>query len=145
MDTAPPPATDPTAKAEALEVSLRDAAERRAADRAALHEALTAKYGDDVLDLEHDGHRAYFLTPPRPEWRRFMKFSSNADKRSGALEELDLGCVVHVGGGAVPQSREVAREMLNALFDRRPGLAETFGNALCKKAGLDGEAEAKKL
>jgi hypothetical protein len=131
--------------AEALEAEIRAAAEAVASEREALRRALIAKHGDEVHELETQGHRAYFLSPPRPEWRRFMKFSMSPDKRSGALEELTTGCVVHVGGGTAPMEKAVARQMLDKLYDRKPGLAETFGNGLTKLAGLDDAADAKKL
>lgn len=72
--------------------------------------------------------------PSRGDYKRFRDMFLDPAKRSGALETLVYACTLH------PPS-----EAVGAMLEKRPGLAETFGEKLASWAGLGQEAVEKKL
>lgn len=97
-------------------------------------DALKAKHGE-VHSLEHQGVTFIVIAPNRALWRRFRTQLLDDRKRQDALEHLLRDCVVHP-----------AKEEVDRILDRKPGLVETFGKEICELAGGGGgEAEKKAL
>lgn len=94
---------------------------------------LKAKYGAIEM-LSHDEEDVIVRPPPAAEWKRFRAMISDESQRAMALETLCRACIVY------PEGQEVSD-----LFNRLPGLAETFGNELTTMAGLAKGATRKKL
>jgi hypothetical protein len=103
-----------------------------AIDSAAI-EDLKAKHGE-VHQLSHAGVEVIVRTPGRAQWKRFRALTADEKRRPDALETLLRDCLLY------PSLSD-----LDAILDRRPGLAETFGGQLVELAGLSGEAEKKDL
>lgn len=84
------------------------------------------------FEVEHSGEvvRVVAVVPERKEWQMFNRAIADADKRPRALEDLVRACV-----------KFPAPVELDALLQRLPGVAQTFGNTLAKLAGASGEAE----
>ena len=72
--------------------------------------------------------------PSRGDWKRFMQMTADKDRRNAALETLVRGCLVWPDAAAFDE-----------MLEDKPGLCETFGTALTRIAGLQGDAESKKL
>jgi hypothetical protein len=93
-----------------------------------------ANPGAELVLLQAAGEEAVFRTPPYAEWKRFKSLYLDPAQRPMALETLVFGCLVH------PAATDM-REVLN----RRPALAEVFGERLASAAGMGAEAVEKKL
>lgn len=90
--------------------------------------------GVELRIIGADGEAVICKAPTRGEYRRFRSMYLDGAQRAMATETLLIGCVVH------PDRGELGR-----LLERRPGLAETFGEKLIAWAGLGVEAYEKKL
>jgi hypothetical protein len=101
-------------------------------------EKLRAEHGPGKLHLLPDpsdeGEEIIVRPCTRPEWQRFQNGISDAARAGKALEQLIRDCLVHP-----------SRADLDAMFDRRPGLADTWGKALAEISGASRRVEAKKL
>lgn len=112
--------------------------------------ALRGKYPDaDLHSLTHRIEDDTFVAVVRAsgvsgEWRRFKQQSVDAAKRASAAENLFRACTVWTPGAKTIESQDV-KAAVDDLLERKPGLADTFGNKLAAVLGLDQEAEAKKL
>lgn len=95
---------------------------------------LKAEHGDDLHLLEGAGHEIVVRVPSRAEWKRFRAQQADAAKNVDARETLLRGCIVH------PAAADVA-----AIFEKRPGLVDTFGVELQTIAGVTAEATSRKL
>jgi hypothetical protein len=72
--------------------------------------------------------------PSRGDYKRFRAMIVDPNQRANALETLMRSCVVY------PDAQGVA-----VLLERRPGLAEVFGDKLSGWAGAGQEVTEKKL
>jgi len=72
--------------------------------------------------------------PSRGEFLRFQEMATDPKKRSKATEALVRACIVYPPGAE-----------LEAMLDKKPGLALTFGEKLVELAGAGVEVEEKKL
>lgn len=90
--------------------------------------------GAELHMLEHGDEAVIVKVPNRSQWRRFVAESSNKTPgaASAAMENLLAQVTVW------PKSTA-------DLYDRRPGLVETFAGKVSELAGLSSEASAKKL
>lgn len=84
--------------------------------------------------IGEDGDAVICKAPNRGEYKRFRQMVVDPDKRAMALETLLFGCCVH------PSTAE-----LSSLLEKRPGLAEVFGDKLSGWAGAGQEVTEKKL
>lgn len=84
---------------------------------------LSAKAGSDLIEVA-------VVPPSRHAWRRFKACITDERKKPDAFELLVRDCTVHPDPAG-----------LEAMLDRRPALAETFGDALCELAGAGLEVE----
>ena len=110
------------------------AAEESTIDAATLAD-LKAKHGDIVhlkRAVDEEQFEAVFRYPTRVEYRKFKTEAGDEETKVTALETLVIACCVHPDGPA-----------FSAMLDRRPGLIDSFGNGLARKAGL-GEAKVVK-
>lgn len=96
--------------------------------------AKSASPGADLRLLSSGGDEVICKVPPRAEWKRFRSMILDPAQRPAALETLVMGCLVHPGPAE-----------LAAMLERRPALAEVFGEKLAAAAGLGAEATEKKL
>lgn len=80
------------------------------------------------------GETVVCKAPSRAEYKRFRAMIIDPGQRPNALETLLVACVVW------PTRNEV-----HALLDRRPGLAEVFGDKLAGIAGVGEDLVEKKL
>lgn len=94
---------------------------------------LTEKHPNAVV-LTAEGDSVVVLPPSRAIWKRFRTFAADEKRRPDAFEALLRDCLVHPDKAG-----------LEALLERRPGLAENFGGKLLELAGLAAEVEAKAL
>ena len=83
---------------------------------------------------DNTGAEVVVKTPNDGEWRRFRSMSSDDAQRANALRTLVIACVVH------PAPAEFM-----AMLERKPGLAETFGNKLVEIAGVSLATTVRKL
>ncbi len=83
--------------------------------------AVELKAGEDTIIA---------VPPSRMVWRRFKMTMQDERKRPDAFEVLLRDCVKH------PEPAEI-----EAMLNRKPGLAETFGDSLCELAGAGLEVE----
>jgi hypothetical protein len=83
-----------------------------------------------VVALTAGGESVMVVPPGRSQWRRFKKAITDEAKRADAFEILLRDCVVFPD----PQG-------LEAILDRMPALAETFGDAVAELAGAGLEVE----
>lgn len=70
------------------------------------------------------------LVPNRAEWQLLQRNVADPDRRPRAIEELVRNAV-----------KWPAAPELDAMLDRAPGLASSFGNVLSRLAGASTEAE----
>jgi hypothetical protein len=96
-------------------------------------EKLKAEHGEIHL-LRASGVEVVVKAPGRAQWKRFRAYVADERRRPDAVETLLRDCVVHPDAAA-----------LDAILEKRPGLAETFGNQVVELAGASGEAEKKAL
>lgn len=96
-------------------------------------EKLKAEHGE-LTQLTHGPDEVIVRTPNRAQWKRFRAQIGNEKRRDDALELLLRDCVVH------PEKAD-----FDAMLDRRPGLAETFGAQVVELAGAVKEPEKKAL
>ena len=94
---------------------------------------LKAKH-QDLTQLSQDETDILVKPPTRPQWKRFRAFMSDERKRPDAMEQLLRDCLVY------PELTE-----LDAMLERRPGLAESFGSSVVEMAGLTDRVEKKVL
>lgn len=95
---------------------------------------LKAKHGDDLRTLTAGGVTVIVKSPTRAVWTQFRAATADATKRVVALEQLCRSCIINP-----------SPEDLGALFERKPGLAESFGSRLVELAGAMEEAEVGEL
>lgn len=95
--------------------------------------------------LRHEGEPVVVQAPPPMEWRRFQASASDKDRRSMALGQLTRSCLVYTPHAGDDASYSAVAAAYDKILGRWAGLGETFGNSLCRIAGLAGEAEEKKL
>ena len=90
--------------------------------------------GAELHQLEHGDESIVVRVPNRVQWRRFIAESSNKTPgaSSAAMENILAAVTVW------PKSSD-------DLYNRRPGLVETFAGKVCELAGLASEASAKKI
>lgn len=90
--------------------------------------------GAELHLLEHGDDAIVVRVPNRIQWRRFITESGTKTPgaASNAMENILAAVTVW------PKSSE-------DLYNRRPGLVETFAGKVCELAGLASEATAKKL
>ena len=97
-------------------------------------EDLKAKHGDVyILTAEEAGVQVVCKRPSRPVYRKFRDQRSDPNKRSMALEDLFISCLVH------PAPKEFDR-----VLDEMPALADTFGIALWDKVTGAEDATVRK-
>jgi hypothetical protein len=80
--------------------------------------------------LTAGGETVAVIPPTRAIWRRFKLCVTDERKRADAFEVLLRDCVVH------PDAKG-----LEEILERRPALAETFGDAVAELAGAGLEVE----
>lgn len=103
-------------------------------------EELKAKHGDDVFVLtspESEGDlqvQVAFKRPTRGIYRKYKAESVDEKKKTIAIENLAMACLIH------PTPEE-----FDALLDRMPALADSFGLSLMDKVGGAGVADVKKI
>jgi hypothetical protein len=98
-------------------------------------EELKAKYADKELELiEAAGEKLVAGTPSKAEWNKFQSWIQDEKKKSLAYHDFVIGSIVY------PPTQE-----LEALLDRKPGLAITVASQLSEMAGLDSRVTRKKL
>jgi hypothetical protein len=83
-----------------------------------------------AVTLTAGGETVVAVPPSRQTWRRFKSFVTNEQKRADAFEVLLVDCVVYPD-----------RQGLEAILERMPALAETFGDAVAELAGAGLEVE----
>jgi hypothetical protein len=83
-----------------------------------------------AVALSAGGESVVVVPPGRTQWRRFKKAITDDAKRADAFEILLRDCVVY------PDAQG-----LEAILDRMPALAETFGDAVAELAGAGLEVE----
>jgi hypothetical protein len=96
-------------------------------------EKLKAEHGELHL-LRASGAEVVVKPPSRAQWKRFRAYVADERRRPDAVESLLRDCVVYPDAAA-----------LDGILEKRPGLAETFGNQVVELAGASGEAEKKVL
>lgn len=97
--------------------------------------AIKATHAGAELHLVESGEDAIVVkVPNRAQWRRFVAESANKTPgaASAAMENLLAQVTVWPASTA-------------DVYDRRPGLVETFAGKVAELAGLAQEASAKKL
>jgi hypothetical protein len=85
---------------------------------------------DGAVPLTAAGETVVVTTPTRVKWRRFKDAISDDRKKSIAFEILLRDCVVYPDAVG-----------LEAMLERKPGLAETFGAECAELAGAGVEVE----
>jgi hypothetical protein len=80
--------------------------------------------------LSAGGEDVVATPPTRHQWRRFKGCITDEKKRADAFEVLLRDCVVFPDAAG-----------LEAILDRMPALAETFGDAVAELAGAGLEVE----
>ncbi len=88
----------------------------------------------EVFQLSHGDAEVLVKGPTRPAWKRFRALAADEKRRSDALEQLLRDCLLYP-----------SLEGLDAMLEKKPGLAETFGSRLVDIAGLSDEVEKKVL
>ena len=105
-------------------------------DKRKLDEVVTKlKAEHEEIHLLTAGEHQVIVRPPtRGEYQRFKEMGFDEKKRTKAHETILRSCCVY------PTPEE-----LDALLEKRPALATNFGAKVTDIAGLEHEAEAKKL
>lgn len=85
-------------------------------------------------DPDDEGDEIIVRLPTRPEWARFTTQLQDEKRMAKAQEQLVRDCLVHP-----------SKDDLEAIFNRRPGLASSWGLVISQKAGAARSVEAKKL
>ena len=96
-------------------------------------QALKSKHGSTLTLLSAANNHVVVRPPSRGEWKRYRTQMHDDAQRPDAAEHLLRACIVH------PDSAQV-----EALLNRLPGLAESFGAAVLELAGRV-ETEKKAL
>lgn len=96
-------------------------------------EVLKTQHGQLHL-LELDDEAVVAKAPTRALWKRFRAQTQDETKRLIAAENLVRDCVVWP-----------AKNELEAMWERKPGLIESFGSELLELAGLSNKVEKKAL
>lgn len=100
-----------------------------------LLEELKAKHGNVVvLTADEACVQVACKRPDRATYKRFKVEIGDANKKTSALENLCLTCLVHP-----------SREEFERLLDEMPALGDTFGAALWDKVVGAEDASAKKV
>ena len=99
-------------------------------------EQLRNKFPDKKLHLltAPSGEEIVVRRPDRPVWKRFQAQAQDDRRRQEALENLVTGCLVYPENGG-----------WDAMVDERPGLVQSFGNAIVELAGAAQAVEKKAL
>jgi hypothetical protein len=92
-----------------------------------------AKHGEAFL-LEAADEAVVAVRPSREVWKRFRLEILDDNKQGGAMENLVRSCVV------LPDKAQ-----FDALLNKKPGLAESFGKLIAELAGSGGTATKKAL
>ncbi len=92
---------------------------------------LKAQHGE-VHVLGGSGELVVVKPPTRAAWKRFKTWLSDDRRKADAFEALLVDCIVFP-----------SRDEVDKMLDRKPALAEAFGNKLFELAG-GGEVEARK-
>ena len=90
--------------------------------------------GDEITQFSQDGIEVLVKPPTRPQWKRFRALIADEKRRPDALEQLLRDCLVYPG-----------LTDLDAILEKKPGLAESFGGSLVELAGLSDRVEKKVL
>lgn len=99
-----------------------------------LKEKLKAQHGDIYSVSAPSGEMVVVRMPDRALWKRFRSHMADERRRIDALENLVRGCVVHPDAPT-----------FDAMLEKKPGLAETFGAAVVDLAGMAQDSEKKAL
>lgn len=112
-------------------------------------ERLKAQHSDRSLHLvtvTDDGEEYHFVMtgPSKLEYKKFMDELLSAKDKKNDAEMVET---VHkaVECAALAQIRWPERLEVQALFDRKPALADSFRDEIHKAAGANAEARSKKL
>jgi hypothetical protein len=101
-------------------------------------EELVTEHGKGNLHLLNDpddeGDEIVVRRPTRMEYHRFKLGIEDEKKHQKAIEQIIRDCTVF------PSKTD-----LDAMLERRPGLADAWGQAIMKLAGAAKGVEAKKL
>jgi hypothetical protein len=100
---------------------------------AKLKELREANPGVEFTILSAAGESIIVKPVSRMAWKQFRAAMESGAKGNDQMEILVAACTVFPD-----------RDGVLALFERRPALAETFGNRLARDAGFNAEVEAKK-
>jgi hypothetical protein len=93
----------------------------------------SAELGEIVKEVDGDTYRFTVKCPGRPEWQEFRTLANSERSRPQALETLARRCVIEPDAAG-----------LDAIFLKKPALAEAVGGRLVDMAG-GGDAQGKKL
>lgn len=96
--------------------------------------AKLAESGIELHLLSSGEHHIVVKQPDRATYKRFRSMVADQAKRADAPEALVRDCVVYPD-----------RDGFNALLERHPALGDVFAAKLLDIAGMNSEAEAKKL
>lgn len=102
-------------------------------EKQTLENLRTQHPGVELHAIRCAGEEIVVRPPTAAEFERFT-LNMERESRTKALGALLFSCAVHP-----------SMEALQSLLDRRAGLVFSFGNELCKIAGLNQEAESQKL
>lgn len=93
--------------------------------------ALRQKYpGRALAGVKTQGREFVVGAPSRQDWHAFQDSLSDPKRGRVAMENLAKKCAVEPGP-----------DELDALFEKKPGLASKLAEAVGKLAGMDDEAE----
>jgi len=86
--------------------------------------------GKAIARLKTQGNEFYVSGPTREHWHQFLDAFGDPRRSRLAMENLAKKCALS------PSAEE-----LDALFEKKPGLAAKLSEAIGKLAGVDDEAE----
>ena len=103
-------------------------------DEQVIAELREKNVGVELHEISADGIDVIVRSPSRAEWKRFKAMGADDRRRLDAGETLLWDVLLH------PK-----REILDARFDRAPGLAEVFVAKVLEIAGALTETQHRKL
>lgn len=95
-------------------------------------EELEAKHGE-ILAVRTKAGPAAFIGPTRTQYRRHLTSLNDEKSRPERIEELVLLCLVWPD-----------KATMNAMIERKPGIAPTCYSAILTFSGLEDDKETKK-
>lgn len=95
---------------------------------------LKSEHGNDLRQLEANGHTFVCKMPSAAEFDRFITAVADEERQAKAPANLFHTHVVWP-----------AKAERDAILKEQPGLAFSIGSALAKEAGITRNVEAKKL